>query len=74
MSKNQNQQQEFEDKELPCAEGKACKCGGTFIFTAGEQEFYASKGHSDPKRCKAGREANKKRRDEKGNHNNRNRR
>ena len=29
----------FEDKTLKCKE-----CGADFIFTAGEQEFYAEKG------------------------------
>ena len=37
----------FVDKEINCKD-----CGGPFIFTAGEQEFYAQKGFaSDPKRC-----------------------
>ena len=29
----------FEDKTLKCKE-----CGAEFVFTAGEQEFYAEKG------------------------------
>lgn len=37
----------FEDKKLVCKD-----CGMEFIFTAGEQSFYASKGFSDPQRCK----------------------
>ena len=37
----------FNDRELTCRD-----CGGAFIFTAGEQEFYASKGlENDPVRC-----------------------
>ncbi len=37
----------FADRELTCRD-----CGGAFIFTAGEQEFYASKGlQNDPVRC-----------------------
>jgi CxxC-x17-CxxC domain-containing protein len=37
----------FQDRELRCRD-----CGSTFIFTAGEQEFYASKGlENDPQRC-----------------------
>ena len=35
------------DKTLVCAD-----CGGEFIFTAGEQEFFASRGFvNEPKRC-----------------------
>lgn len=37
----------FADKTLACAD-----CGAGFTFTAGEQEFHASKGFSnDPRRC-----------------------
>ena len=37
----------FQDRELACRD-----CGGAFIFTAGEQEFYQSKGlQNDPVRC-----------------------
>ncbi len=35
------------DQELTCRD-----CGQTFTFTAGEQEFYASKGLQAPQRCK----------------------
>lgn len=46
----------FEDKTLVCRE-----CGKEFVFTAGEQEFYASKGlTNDPKRCKACRKPERK--------------
>ena len=39
----------FEDKTLVCKD-----CGKEFIFTAGEQEFYAEKGfQNEPVRCKA---------------------
>lgn len=39
----------FEDKSLTCKE-----CGNEFVFTAGEQEFYAEKGfQNEPQRCKA---------------------
>ena len=45
----------FEDKTLKCKE-----CGADFIFTAGEQEFYAEKGfQNEPQRCKACRVARK---------------
>ncbi|MFC2038316.1 zinc-ribbon domain containing protein [Chloroflexota bacterium] len=37
----------FEDKQLQCLD-----CGQDFTFTAGEQEFYASRGfQNEPKRC-----------------------
>ncbi len=37
----------FEDKALTCKE-----CGNEFIFSAGEQEFYAEKGFENlPVRC-----------------------
>jgi len=49
---------DFEDKTLTCKE-----CGREFVFTAGEQEFYAEKGfQNEPGRCpdcRASRRANK---------------
>ena len=37
----------FEDKSLTCRD-----CGGTFVFTAGEQGFYLEKGLlNEPQRC-----------------------
>lgn len=46
----------FEDKTLICKD-----CGAEFVFTAGEQEFYASKGFTnEPQRCKACRDNRKK--------------
>jgi CxxC-x17-CxxC domain-containing protein len=40
---------EYHDKVLKCAD-----CGGEFVFTAGEQMFFADKGFkNEPKRCKA---------------------
>ena len=45
----------YTDKTLVCKE-----CGQEFIFTAGEQEFYAEKGIvNEPQRCKACRDARK---------------
>lgn len=45
----------YEDKTLVCKE-----CGNEFVFTAGEQEFYAEKGFvNEPQRCKACRDARK---------------
>ncbi len=38
----------YEDKTLVCKD-----CGEEFVFTAGEQEFYAEKGfQNEPIRCK----------------------
>ena len=52
----------YEDEKLVCED-----CGAEFIFTAGEQEFYAEKGLvNKPKRCpdcrKLRRQNNRKRR------------
>ena len=45
----------FEDKTLVCKE-----CGKEFVFTAGEQEFYAERGfQNEPQRCKSCRDARK---------------
>lgn len=45
----------YKDKPVPCRD-----CGGQFIFTAGEQEFYAQKGFTnEPTRCIARRRARK---------------
>ena len=47
--------QMYEDKTLICKE-----CGKEFIFSAGEQEFYAEKGLvNEPQRCKECRDARK---------------
>lgn len=37
---------EYTDRILTCRD-----CGKQFTFTAGEQEFYASRGFSEPTRC-----------------------
>lgn len=48
----------FEDKTLICRD-----CGAEFVFTAGEQQFYAEKGfQNEPVRCKACRDAKKSQR------------
>jgi len=48
----------FTDKSIRCPD-----CGTTFTFTAGEQEFFASKGFTnDPKRCPLCRQAKKQQR------------
>ena len=45
----------YEDKTLTCRD-----CGAQFVFTAGEQEFYAERGfQNEPSRCKACRDARK---------------
>ena len=45
----------FTDKVLVCKE-----CGKEFVFTAGEQEFYAEKGfQNEPQRCRECRAARK---------------
>jgi hypothetical protein len=52
----------FQDKTLVCSD-----CGATFAFSAGEQEFFQSKGFTnEPKRCSECRRANKARRSESG--------
>ena len=45
----------FADKTITCRD-----CGTPFVFTAGEQEFYASKGFiNEPTRCPTCRQARK---------------
>ena len=45
----------YADKTLTCRD-----CGNEFVFTAGEQEFYAQKGFTnEPTRCPACRQARK---------------
>lgn len=45
----------FEDKTLICRD-----CGEEFVFTAGEQEFYSTKGfQNEPTRCKMCRDTRK---------------
>ncbi len=45
----------FDDKTLQCSD-----CGVEFVFTASEQEFYASKGFTnEPRRCTSCRSARK---------------
>ncbi len=48
-----------QDKELVCKD-----CGQTYTFTAGEQEFYQSRGFSEPVRCKACRDKRKSQKQE----------
>jgi hypothetical protein len=52
----------FQDKSIQCSD-----CRTTFTFSAGEQEFFQSKGlTNEPKRCPSCRRANKARRSESG--------
>jgi CxxC-x17-CxxC domain-containing protein len=60
----------FEDKSLQCSD-----CGATFTFSAGEQEFFASKGYTnEPKRCPQCRQVRKAGRYGDGDYGNRSRR
>lgn len=45
------------DRTLTCRD-----CGQTFVFTAGEQAFYAERGYSEPLRCQSCRQARKQQR------------
>lgn len=57
----------FQDKTLVCKE-----CGNEFVFTAGEQEFYAEKGfENEPNRCKTCRDARKRKMNDGGRRQNR---
>jgi NAD-dependent SIR2 family protein deacetylase len=54
----------LQDKSLQCSD-----CGTTFTFSAGEQEFFQSKGFTnEPKRCPSCRRANKAKHSGSGNH------
>ncbi len=44
----------YTDKTLTCAD-----CGQQFVFTASEQDFYAQRGFTEPRRCPADRAARK---------------
>ena len=45
---------EMQDKTVPCD-----TCGGSFVWTAGEQEFFEVKGFTAPKRCSGARKERK---------------
>ncbi len=51
----------FKDKTLQCRD-----CGQEFTFGAGEQEFYSTRGFSEPTRCPDCRAARKAQRNEGG--------
>jgi CxxC-x17-CxxC domain-containing protein len=44
----------YSDKVLTCAD-----CSQDFVFTASEQEFYATRGFTEPRRCSACRASRK---------------
>lgn len=52
--KTERTESKYQDIELTCID-----CELSFIFTAGEQRFYSSKGLSMPKRCQPCRKARK---------------
>ncbi|MCH7705851.1 MAG: zinc-ribbon domain containing protein [Chloroflexi bacterium] len=48
----------YADKEIVCAD-----CGSTFVFSSGEQEFYAGRGlTNEPRRCRDCRSSRKEQR------------
>ena len=49
------------DTTLTCRD-----CGQNFVFTTGEQEFYAARNYSEPSRCSDCRAARKAERDSSG--------
>ena len=44
----------YTDKTLTCQD-----CGQSFTFSADDQEFFAQKGYTEPKRCPSCRQARK---------------
>jgi CxxC-x17-CxxC domain-containing protein len=44
----------YSDKTLTCAD-----CGQQFVFTASEQDFYAQRGFTEPRRCPSCRASRK---------------
>ena len=44
----------YNDKTLTCAD-----CGQQFVFTASEQDFYAQRGFTEPRRCASCRASRK---------------
>jgi CxxC-x17-CxxC domain-containing protein len=51
----------YEDRTLTCKD-----CGQSFTFSADDQEFFATKGYSEPLRCPACRQARKAERGDSG--------
>jgi CxxC-x17-CxxC domain-containing protein len=51
----------YSDKNLTCAD-----CGQEFVFTASEQDFYAQRGFTEPRRCASCRASRKAARNSEG--------
>lgn len=51
----------YTDRTLTCQD-----CGQTFSFSADDQEFFALKGYTEPKRCPSCRQARKAERGDRG--------
>lgn len=51
----------YNDKNLTCAD-----CGQEFVFTASEQDFYAQRGFTEPRRCSSCRASRKAARGDNG--------
>ena len=51
----------YNDKNLTCAD-----CGQEFVFTASEQDFYAQRGFTEPRRCASCRASRKAARNSEG--------
>lgn len=51
----------YNDKNLTCAD-----CGQEFVFTASEQDFYAQRGFTEPRRCSSCRASRKAARNAEG--------
>ena len=51
----------YNDKNLTCAD-----CGQEFVFTASEQDFYAQRGFTEPRRCASCRASRKAARNAEG--------
>ncbi len=51
----------YNDKNLACAD-----CGQEFVFTASEQDFYAQRGFTEPRRCPSCRASRKAARNSEG--------
>jgi hypothetical protein len=54
--KGQHESDDLYDKDLIC-----CDCGMSFVFGAGEQEFFREKGYQAAKRCPPCRSAKRAR-------------
>ena len=50
-----------EDKEITCKD-----CNQSFVFTAGEQDFFQERGFSEPIRCKPCRDVRKSQKSDSG--------